>query len=82
MKCYVIIEESDITQEMVNRSLGNDWTKLRKNVNKGILDPAKRVFTLSGNIDVVFINYVLFSESEIIFTQSRKVLLQFLHRYL
>lgn len=69
MKLYVVVDEVDITQEMINRSIGNDYTKLRRNISKGGGTLWKRIFTidtsLHGDIPNVFINYVVCNETEI-----------------
>ena len=70
MKCYIIINEVDITQEMVNRAVGSDWLKFRRNVNKSGGALWKRVFTIAPvtpqDANSVFINYPIYTAAEML----------------
>lgn len=70
MKCYIIIDEIDITQEMVNRAVGSDWLKFRRNINKSGGALWKRIFTVdppsAQDVHQVFINYSIYTAAEIL----------------
>ncbi len=66
MKRYVIINDSDLTQEMLNLTGKFNTDYLRWNQNKSIVTPKKYILSLSGSIPEVLMSYYLYNSAEIL----------------
>ena len=64
MKYYIIVKASEISQEMINRSLNKD-DNYRENVGRGLLTSKKFILSISPPVHDIFISYKLHNKKEI-----------------